>query len=316
MTVIIPKQVYLTVVAASVRFANRKVPKDEWLEASGIFIGKNEGENVSISKAYPIMHQELDKNAVIDKYKWSDEDMVIASDIELDAYARNEFIVGWWHSHPDFGIFLSHIDIRTTLSYQENNPLAIALVFDPERLLRQIEKPIKKGDPEKQLKNDPGIKIFRLDDVKRGIEASYHEVNFRIDGYDDLEHLVKQTQNFIANLTNFFPKESVIQTYEIFIDERINELNSMLLGTEEYLQTLMRKGESHRVNQVLGNQTIEIRKYVAETFIKIENIKQFMDYLEYKERDVIVPSVEAVISKWDEVILNLNERLSQMARIC
>ena len=45
MTIIIPKKVYLTIVAASVRFANQKIPKDDWLEVSGVFIGKNEGDD-------------------------------------------------------------------------------------------------------------------------------------------------------------------------------------------------------------------------------------------------------------------------------
>ena len=44
MTIIIPKKVYLSVVAAAVRFANTRIPKDDWLEVSGIFTGRNEGE--------------------------------------------------------------------------------------------------------------------------------------------------------------------------------------------------------------------------------------------------------------------------------
>ena len=74
MVVIIPKKVYLSVVAAAVRFANTRIPKDDWLEVSGIFIGKNEGDDVIITESFPIMHQKLDRNAVIDQYKWSDED--------------------------------------------------------------------------------------------------------------------------------------------------------------------------------------------------------------------------------------------------
>ncbi len=102
MTVIIPKKVYLTIVAASVRFANNRIPKDDWLEVSGIFIGKNEGDNVKITKAYPIMHQILDKDAVIDQYKWSDEDYESLYIIDEEAFSRGEFTVGWWHSHPGF----------------------------------------------------------------------------------------------------------------------------------------------------------------------------------------------------------------------
>jgi len=314
MAIIIPKDVYLTIVAATVRFANQKIPQDDWLEVSGIFIGKNEEENVIITEAYPIMHQELDKNAVIDQYKWSDEDYEALYIIDDQAFTRGEFTVGWWHSHPGFKVMMSHIDIKTTLSYQTNNPLAVSLVFNPVRLIRQIELPDKKGDPLKQLKNDPGFKIYRLDDITRGIEASYHTVDYIIEGYDNMEQLVKLTQKFIIDITNFFPKNSIFETYDKFIKDRINQLNSLLLGTEEYLMTLVRKGESKRVPEVLENQIRDIRKYVAETFIKIESIKQFMKFLEFKEREVIIPKVQEIMSEWDENIAKLDGKLVQLSK--
>ncbi len=314
MTVIIPKKVYLTIVAASVRFANQKIPKDDWLEVSGVFIGKNEGDDVMIAAAYPIMHQKLDKDAVIDQYKWSDEDYEALYIIDDKAFSREEFTVGWWHSHPGFKVMMSHIDIKTTLSYQTNNPLAVSLVFNPTRLIRQIEVADKKGDPEKRLKNDPGFKIFRLNDVNKGIEASYHIVEYRIEGYENMEQLVKLTQKFIIDITNFFPKDSIFETYENFIMERINQLNSLLQGTEEYIATLIRRGEHNRVPEVLDNQKSEIRKYVAETFMKIENIKEFLGYLEYKERDIVIPKVEEILSKWDEVISKLDQRIDELSK--
>jgi len=314
MAIIIPKDVYLTIVAATVRFANQKIPQDDWLEVSGIFIGKNEEENVIITEAYPIMHQELDKNAVIDQYKWSDEDYEALYIIDDQAFTRGEFTVGWWHSHPGFKVMMSHIDIKTTLSYQTNNPLAVSLVFNPVRLIRQTELPDKKGDPLKQLKNDPGFKIYRLDDITRGIEASYHTVDYIIEGYDNMEQLVKLTQKFIIDITNFFPKNSIFETYDKFIKDRINQLNSLLLGTEEYLMTLVRKGESKRVPEVLENQIRDIRKYVAETFIKIESIKQFMKFLEFKEREVIIPKVQEIMSEWDENIAKLDGKLVQLSK--
>ena len=209
---------------------------------------------------------------------------------------------------------MSHIDIKTTLSYQTNNPLAVSLVFNPTRLIRQIELAEKKGDPDKRLKNDPGFRIFRLNDVNKGIEASYHIVDYRIEGYENMEQLVKLTQKFIIDITNFFPKDSIFETYENFIMERINQLNSLLQGTEEYIATLIRLGEHNRVPEVLDNQKSEIRKYVAETFMKIENIKEFLGYLEYKERDIIIPKVEEILSKWDEVISNLDQRIDELSK--
>ena len=316
MTVIIPKRVYLTVVAAAVRFANTRIPKDDWLEVSGIFTGKNEDDNVFITEAYPIMHQELDKDAVIDQYKWSDEDYESLYVIDDQAFSRDppEFVVGWWHSHPGFKVMMSHIDIQTTLSYQQNNPLAISMVFNPIRLLRQIEIADKKGDPDKPLKNDPGFKIFRLDDTNRGLEASYHTVDYKIEGYESMEQLLNTTQKFIVDVTNFFPKDKVPKTYEKFIDDRINQLNALILGTEEYLTTLTHRGEKTRIPDVLENQSQEIRSFVAETFVKIENIKEFMDYLEYKEKETIVPQIESILQKWEEIVSGLDKRLKQLSK--
>ncbi|MFX0007074.1 MAG: hypothetical protein ACFFA7_08585 [Promethearchaeota archaeon] len=314
--IIIPKKVYLTVVAASVRFANARIPKDDWLEVSGIFTGRNEADDVIISEAFPIMHQELDKDAVIDQYKWSDEDYEATYVIDELAFSKDppDFVIGWWHSHPGFKVMMSHIDIRTTLSYQQNNPLAISLVFNPTRLIRQIEVADKKGDPDKQLKNDPGFKIFRLDDTNRGIEASYHTVDYKVEGYDSIEQLVTLTQKFIIDITNFFPKSNVPQTYEKFVDSKINEFNSLFMGTEEYLTTLTRRGENIRIPEVLKKQTQEIRKFVAETYVKIETIKEFMNYLEFKERETIIPMVESILHRWDELVAGLDKKLKNLSK--
>ncbi|MFW9895146.1 MAG: hypothetical protein ACFFD7_05010 [Candidatus Thorarchaeota archaeon] len=316
MTVIIPKKAYLTFVAAAVRFANARIPKDEWLEVSGIFTGRNQGDDVIVTEAYPIMHQELDKNAVIDQYKWSDEDYEALYVIDDQAFSRDppEFVVGWWHSHPGFKVMMSHIDIRTTLSYQQNNPLAISLVFNPMRLLRQIEMADKKGDPDTQLKNDPGFKIFRLDDVASGIEASYHTVGYQIQGYESMEQLISLTQKFIVDVTNLFPKDNITQTYDKFIDDRIEQLDSLLLGTEEYLTTLTRRGEIQRIPDVLESQAKEIKKFVQETNDRLSFIEQFIDYIEYKEKESTIPQVEKIISKWDNVIAELDKKLKELSK--
>lgn len=315
MTIIIPKKVYWTIVAASVRFANARIPKDDWWEVYGVFIGKNKKKDVIISEAYPITHQIPKPEDIIDKVSWADEDYESLYLIDDEAFAKGEFVVGWWHSHPGFKVMMSHIDIRTTLSYQQNNPLAISLVFNPERLTRQIEMPNVKGDPVIQLKNDPGFKIFRLDDVNRGVEASYHvENDYKIEGFKDIEQCVIQTQKFVIDVTKYFPKDNLFETYQNLVNEQITTLNSQIVGTEEYLKTLVRQGESKRVPEVLENQQKEIRKYVAETFLKIENIKEFMNHLEYKERQIIVPKVKEILSQWDETITQLDAKMKALKK--
>ncbi|MBY9005890.1 MAG: hypothetical protein KGD63_03945 [Candidatus Lokiarchaeota archaeon] len=312
MTIIIPKKVYLTIVAAAVRYANKRISDDDWLEVYGVFIGKNEGNNVIISQAYPITHQVKNPEDVIDKVYWSNEDYESFSIIDDAAFSRGEFTVGWWHSHPGFKVMMSQLDVKTTLSYQQFNPQAISLVFNPDRLIRQIELPDKKGNPVIQLKSDPGFKIYRLDDVNRGIEASYHENDYIIQGYENMEQCIKLTQKFVIEITNLFPNKDIYKIYEKYINEKVNDLNSRLIGTEEYLITLVRKGEKQRTQEVLETQTKEIRKFAATTYMKIEMIKEFLDYLEYKERDIVIPKVKEILSKWDDLTINLENKFQEL----
>ncbi|GLJ42379.1 hypothetical protein SUGI_0877780 [Cryptomeria japonica] len=44
---------------------------------------------------------------------------------------RQEMVVGWYHSHPGFGCWLSGVDINTQQSFEALNPRAVAVVVDP-----------------------------------------------------------------------------------------------------------------------------------------------------------------------------------------
>lgn len=44
---------------------------------------------------------------------------------------RPEMVVGWYHSHPGFGCWLSGVDINTQQSFEALNKRAVAVVIDP-----------------------------------------------------------------------------------------------------------------------------------------------------------------------------------------
>lgn len=44
---------------------------------------------------------------------------------------RPESVVGWYHSHPGFGCWLSSVDVNTQQSFEALNPRAVAVVVDP-----------------------------------------------------------------------------------------------------------------------------------------------------------------------------------------
>lgn len=49
----------------------------------------------------------------------------------LKQVGRPEMVVGWYHSHPGFGCWLSGVDINTQQSFEALNARAVAVVVDP-----------------------------------------------------------------------------------------------------------------------------------------------------------------------------------------
>lgn len=49
----------------------------------------------------------------------------------LKATGRHEIVVGWYHSHPGFGCWLSSTDVSTQASFEKLNERTVAVVIDP-----------------------------------------------------------------------------------------------------------------------------------------------------------------------------------------
>jgi len=49
----------------------------------------------------------------------------------LKQTGRAEMVVGWYHSHPGFGCWLSGVDMSTQTSFEQLNARAVAVVVDP-----------------------------------------------------------------------------------------------------------------------------------------------------------------------------------------
>lgn len=73
---------------------------------------------------------------------------------KIERQGRGEYIVGWYHSHPGFGCFLSHIDVETQVGLQRMFPQCVALVVDPHDF-------IMSGRP-----GDAEVKMFQVQDDK------------------------------------------------------------------------------------------------------------------------------------------------------
>ncbi|CAO2833427.1 26S proteasome non-ATPase regulatory subunit 14 homolog [Amaranthus tricolor] len=163
----------------------------------------------------------------------------------LKQTGRPEMVVGWYHSHPGFGCWLSGVDINTQQSFEALNQRAVAVVVDPIQ----------------SVKGKVVIDAFRLinpQTLMLGQEPRQTTSN--------LGHLNKPSiQALIHGLNRHY--------YSISINYRKNELEEkMLLNLHKKKWTdglTLKKFDSHsqtneQIVQEMLNLTIKYNKAVQE----------------------------------------------------
>lgn len=84
----------------------------------------------SFSEVYDIVAGELDATATSVRFR---EDAFEDMFDELDELGYDYVLVGWYHSHPGYGSFMSRVDLDTQ-TRMFNRPFHVSLVADPVTL--------------------------------------------------------------------------------------------------------------------------------------------------------------------------------------
>jgi len=84
---------------------------DYTIRVIDVFAMPQSGTGVSVEAVDPVFQQQM-----LDLLKQT---------------GRPEVVVGWYHSHPGFGCWLSGVDVNTQQSFEALNPRAVAVVVDP-----------------------------------------------------------------------------------------------------------------------------------------------------------------------------------------
>ncbi|KAM7265601.1 hypothetical protein ACFE04_003284 [Oxalis oulophora] len=100
------------------------------IEVMGLMQGKTDGDAIIVMDAFalPVEGTETRVNAQADAYEY----MVDYSQTNKQA-GRLENVVGWYHSHPGYGCWLSGIDVSTQMLNQQFQEPFLAVVIDPTR---------------------------------------------------------------------------------------------------------------------------------------------------------------------------------------
>ncbi|MHA1969608.1 MAG: Mov34/MPN/PAD-1 family protein [Candidatus Hodarchaeales archaeon] len=165
---------YIRIALHSLKYANPKVPQSKWVEVIGLLTGHIENKDTPlaclvITDAYPIGHG-TNVNAQIQ----NPQSMVRVFN---ETSKKNQIILGWYHSHPSYGAFMSSTDFHTQVRYQrlgsKGSQLTapVALVIDPTRISNRSY----------------GFKIFRLKkDMKSWEEPRFEVLNCSLQGLPEL----------------------------------------------------------------------------------------------------------------------------------
>jgi len=94
-------------------------------EIGGFLIGKIERNQLIITRAtFP---RQIGTSTHV---SINDVDMALLAE-ELAERGAGEVIIGWHHTHPGLGVFMSGTDVSTQRRYQAFFPEAVAMVMDP-----------------------------------------------------------------------------------------------------------------------------------------------------------------------------------------
>ena len=159
----------------------------------------------------------------------------------LKLTGRGEMVVGWYHSHPGFGCWLSGVDMNTQQSFEQQLSRAVAVVIDPIQSVR----------------GKVVIDAFRLINpqlLMRGMEPRQTTSN--------IGHLNKPSITAVLHGLNR-------HYYSLAINYRKNELEqSMLLNLQKKKWVQGLKVEDFHKREEHNLKTIEEMLSLAETYNK------------------------------------------------
>ncbi|KAJ6628779.1 JAB1/Mov34/MPN/PAD-1 ubiquitin protease-domain-containing protein [Mycena sp. CBHHK59/15] len=91
----------------------------------------------------------------------------------LKQTGRPEMVVGWYHSHPGFGCWLSSTDINTQQSFESLNSRAVGVVIDP---IQSVKDHMSGREPRQTTSNIGHINKPSIQALIHGLNRHYYSI--------------------------------------------------------------------------------------------------------------------------------------------
>ncbi|EYE98015.1 26S proteasome regulatory subunit rpn11 [Aspergillus cristatus] len=131
---------------------------------------------------------------------------------------RPESVVGWYHSHPGFGCWLSSVDVNTQQSFEQLTPRAVAVVVDPIQSVKgkvvidafrliQPQTVVMGQEPRQTTSNLGHLNKPSIQALIHGLNRHYYSIgiNYRKTGLEEnmLMNLHKQVWTEALQMNDF-----------------------------------------------------------------------------------------------------------------
>merc|ERR1711976_33799 len=182
---------------------------DYTIKVVDVFAMPQSGTGVSVEAVDPVFQQKM-------------VDMLAQTN-------RKETVVGWYHSHPGFGPWLSSVDVNTQQSFEQLNARAVAVVVDPVQSVKgkvvidafRIINPqtrLMGIEPRQTTSNEGHIHAPSIQAMIHGLDRSYYSINISY-----------KKNRREANMLKRYKKNSWISGFQIVSSEQMKKENEKSL---------------------------------------------------------------------------------------
>ncbi|MFX1317000.1 MAG: hypothetical protein ACFE9T_14150 [Promethearchaeota archaeon] len=323
--IIIKKEAFRNMITHVLRFGSVALEKS--VEVMGLCIGKlsDNQKDLILVNAIPITHGKKISTG------FNKEEYDLLTELEKQYQKKNLNVIGWYSSHPGWGIYFSEISMKTHQFFQkESNPNGFYIVFDHTLM-----------DKDKKF----GFEIYRFDDYKKA--DKYHNVEFEIELPATLDYF-NWVQKFIEDLQKQSPilikeinetKESIPgELQEIPISDemvqdeldKFSQLTPIISGFQEgmtkssemIIDTLKSqignwtndfKQGSLKGTEYLRNSINKMKDSVSQSFIRVENwFKKNLDNITNEFKETVYKYVDKRVEVQNELGNNLVDMKSNL----
>ncbi|KJH52712.1 Mov34/MPN/PAD-1 family protein [Dictyocaulus viviparus] len=270
------------------------------LEVMGLMQGRVDGNAFIIMDTFalPVEGTETRVNAQAQAYEY----MSVYTDL-CEAEGKKEKVVGWYHSHPGYGCWLSGIDVATQALNQQFQEPWIAIVVDPLRTMsagkvdigafrtypQGYQPPVEEGPSEYQ-----SIPLSKIEDFGVHCKQYYSlDVNFFKSELDS--HILSALWNtYWLNTLSSSP----LLTNAGYINNQIGDLSMKMKQVEKRWARCERAND---VTEQLDKAVKDAHTVCSELScgVLMQHLKRAM----FNRGEVYDPNVEMKID--DEPLLNV-----------